>query len=178
MRTQLSHRRPVCATVCDAALHAVVSIAGVLRSGVVFATAALALASALATQHRPAHAQATVGAAGHGITLRARFPGSGWRRSLSATLRKNRLTTFTVCAVWDHPASKQFDCLPVAGTSLPAGTELRLEQKPAGHGLKRADSPGWGMIGLSPSAVLRAPLSNDVTGNKLGTVRFRVTLRQ
>jgi hypothetical protein len=150
----------------------------VLRAGVMFATVALALASALATQHRPAHAKATAGEAGHSITLRGKFLGSGWRKSLSRTLVRTRLTQFTLCALWDHPASRQFDCIPTAGASLPKGTELRLEQKPPGHGLRRADSPGWGMIGLSPTAVLRAPLSNDVTGNKVGTVRFRVTLRQ
>ena len=149
-----------------------------LRAAAVFATFTLAFATALATHHRPAHAKATVGTAGHSITLRGKFLGSGWKRSLSGRLVKTRLTQFTLCALWDHPASKQFDCIPTAGSKLPDGTELRLEQKPPGQGLKRPDSPGWGMIGLSPTAVLRAPLSNDVTGNKRGTVRFRVTLRQ
>ena len=147
-----------------------------VRSGFACAVLALAVAGIVGfdlAKGRPAEA-----AAAHTITLRGKFAGSGWVRTLSRKLNKNRLIPFTLCAVWDHPSGKQFDCLPVPGSSLPPGTDLRLEQKPAGHGLRRADSPGWGMLAMSPTAVLKAPLSNDVTGNTFGTVRFRVTLRE
>ena len=60
---------------------------------------------------------------------------------------------------------------------LPRGTILRLEQKPAGSGIKVKDTPGWGMVGTSLEPSIFAVLSNVVTGNKYGTVTYRVTLR-
>jgi hypothetical protein len=56
-------------------------------------------------------------------------------------------------------------------------TTLRLEQDPAGRGIKRADSPGWGMLAASSTASLGAVLSNTVTGDVTGRFRYRVTLR-
>jgi hypothetical protein len=61
--------------------------------------------------------------------------------------------------------------------ALPAGTVLRLEQSPVARALKRADSPGWGMLGSSPDGGLGAVLSNLVTDNRRGTFHYRVTLR-
>jgi hypothetical protein len=147
-----------------------------LRSGVVLSALVVALAGTLASDL----AQAPPARAGeaHTLTLRGRFPGSGWQPALSRKLIKSRLTSFQLCAVLDHPRREQFDCIPQAGTRLPAGTELRLEQTPPATAIRRRDSPGWGMLGVSPTAVLRAPLSNDVTGNKVGRVRFRATLRR
>lgn len=54
---------------------------------------------------------------------------------------------------------------------------MRLEQHPVGRALKRADSPGWGMLAASSTASLGAVLSNTVTGDVLGRFRYRVTLR-
>jgi hypothetical protein len=54
---------------------------------------------------------------------------------------------------------------------------MRLEQHPVGQALKRADSPGWGMLAASSTATVGAALSNTVTGDVLGTFRYRVTLR-
>jgi hypothetical protein len=150
-------------------------IVAVVRTFVAVVALALALAGALAFTVGQGDA-ATAGES-HTITLRGRFLGSGWRPALSRKLNKNKLTSFQLCAVLDHPRGKQFDCIPPAGLGLPAGTELRLEQTPPATGIRRPDSPGWGMVGLSPTAVLRAPLSNDTTGNKVGRVRFRATLR-
>jgi hypothetical protein len=145
------------------------------RRGLLLATPGVALACAFASDL--AYRETADAAAGHNLTLRGRSPGWGWTTSMSRRLVRTRIIPFTVCAVWDQPASRPFDCT-AAVARLPRGTELRLEQKPAGQGIKRRDSPGWGMVGLSHTAILRVPLSNAVTGNRYGTVRFRVTLRR
>jgi hypothetical protein len=54
---------------------------------------------------------------------------------------------------------------------------MRLEQSPIRQALKRPDSPGWGMLAVSDQAELEAVLSNTVTGNRYGTMHYRVTLR-
>ncbi len=54
---------------------------------------------------------------------------------------------------------------------------MRLEQRPPGPGVKRADSPGWGLVGTSDQTELRVVLSDFVSGNRPGTVTYRVTLR-
>ena len=153
-----------------------VTITPVLRTPLLLAAIAVAFAFALGLDQ--AHGRTAEAAAGHNITLRGKFPGSGWTGSLSRKLVRTRVIAFTVCAVWDQPPSRPFDCTPAPGVRLPRGTELRLEQKPPGTGLRRPDSPGWGMLGISDEATMRIPLSNDVTGNRFGTVRFRVTLRR
>jgi hypothetical protein len=109
------------------------------------------------------------------ITLRARVHRGPWQRTLSLKLVQTSLTAFSVCAVWNTQGSQRFNCS--AGTKLPADATLRLEQNPAGHGLKRADSPGWGMVASSEEATLEAALSNAVSGNRQGAVHYRVTLR-
>jgi hypothetical protein len=94
---------------------------------------------------------------------------------MSLKLVQTSLTEFSVCATWNTQPPRRFNCS--SGAQLPANTTLRLEQSPAGHGLKRADSPGWGMVGSSEEATLEAALSNAVSGNRPGTVHYRVTLR-
>lgn len=111
------------------------------------------------------------------ILLRARIHQGPWKKSLSIRLVKLRLTEFTVCAIWNHEAGTAFDCDAASKRRLPAGTILRLEQSPVAKALKKADSPGWGMLGASPDGALGAALSNLVTGNKRGTFHYRVTLR-
>jgi hypothetical protein len=111
------------------------------------------------------------------ITLRARIHQGAWQKQLSLRLVKTKLISFTVCAVWDAPASQWFACAPPRGVHLPTGTTLRLEQSPVARALKRADSPGWGMLATSSTAALGAVLSNTVTGDVLGRFRYRVTLR-
>ncbi len=86
------------------------------------------------------------------------------------------LTSFVVCAVWNQ-APPPPTCQPRRGSRLPEGTSLRLEQRPIGAGVKRADSPGWGLVGLSQDAALEAVLSNNISGNRFGTISYRVTLR-
>lgn len=54
---------------------------------------------------------------------------------------------------------------------------MRLEQRPIGPAVKRADSPGWGLVGTSEEADLDIPLSSFVSGNRPGPVTYRVTLR-
>jgi hypothetical protein len=100
-----------------------------------------------------------------------------WQHRLSLKLVKTRLITFSLCAVWDLPAATDFTCAASRGARLPAGTTMRLEQHPVGRALKRADSPGWGMLATSSTPSVGAVLSNTVTGDVLGRFRYRVTLR-
>lgn len=109
------------------------------------------------------------------IALRARVDRGPWQRTLSLKLVKTSLTEFSLCAVRNKPALQSFNCSPHG--PLPAGTVLRLEQNPVGRGLKRSDSPGWGMLASSEESTLEAALSNTVSGNRPGTVHYRVTRR-
>jgi hypothetical protein len=112
---------------------------------------------------------------GH-ITLRLRYKTGPWATRLPVKLIKERLETFKVCGVWNWPPDRRFTCLG-AGSRLPERTVMRMEQTPIAKALRRDDSPGWGMVGLSTDPVIRAPLSNTETGNKYGTFYYRVTLR-
>jgi len=116
-------------------------------------------------------------AAADSIALRARIDHSTWQQRLSLKLVKTKLITFSLCAVWDAPSGSEFKCAAPHGARLPAGTTMRLEQHPVGQALERADSPGWGMLAASSTASLGAVLSNTVTGDVIGTFRYRVTLR-
>jgi len=111
------------------------------------------------------------------ITLRAKFHDGPWKKALYLKLVKLRLTDFSICAIWNHPAGAAFDCEAASKGALPEGTVLRLEQNPVAKAVRRDDSPGWGMLGASPNAALGAVLSNLVTGNRTGTFHYRVTLR-
>jgi hypothetical protein len=83
---------------------------------------------------------------------------------------------FYVCAAWGETTAPP-GCTAAAGARLPAGTTLRLEQRPPGPAVTNPDSPGWGTVGTSESPELSVPLSNGVTGNRPGKVTFRTTLR-
>jgi hypothetical protein len=83
---------------------------------------------------------------------------------------------FYVCAAWGDDEAPS-GCKAPSGARLPAGASLRLEQRPPGPARRFADSPGWGTVGTSETAELSAPLSNGVTGNRIGKVTFRATLR-
>lgn len=109
------------------------------------------------------------------LTLRGRVHRGPWRPALSLKLAQTSLTEFSLCAVWDKAGVGSPNC--DRRGPLPAGTALRLEQSPVGRGIKRADSPGWGMLASSDDSVLEAALSNTASGNRLGTVHYRVTLR-
>jgi hypothetical protein len=87
-----------------------------------------------------------------------------------------RPAAFFVCAAWGKEEAPP-DCKAAHGTRLPAGATLRLEQHPPGPALTSPDSPGWGTVGTSEEPELHVPLSDSVTGNRVGTVTFRVTLR-
>lgn len=83
---------------------------------------------------------------------------------------------FYVCAAWGAQQAPG-GCRAKAGARLPLDTELRLEQHPAGPAVPAHGSPGWGTVGSSDTPELSVPLSNGVTGNQLGKVTFRATLR-
>jgi hypothetical protein len=87
-----------------------------------------------------------------------------------------RPAAFFVCAAWGKETAPP-DCTSAPGTRLPVGSTLRLEQRPPGPAATSPDSPGWGTVGTSEDAELAVPLSDAVTGNRVGTVTFRVTLR-
>jgi hypothetical protein len=93
-----------------------------------------------------------------------------WRRYLSLRLVRGGIpVSFSVCAVWGEPPSLTPACEGAPGTRLPEGTTMRLEQ---------SRKVVWKRVGQSASPALEAVLSNDVSGNRLGTVYYRVTLRQ
>jgi len=83
---------------------------------------------------------------------------------------------FYVCAAWDRQRAPS-GCRAPAGAKLPSGTVMRLEQKPAGPASTNPDSPGWGTVGTSDDPELEIPLSNLTTGNRLGKVTYRATVR-
>ena len=135
-------------------------------------TAAIGVSAGNTSGAAGTHATATV------ITLRGRSPLAlgAWQRRLQLKLVKLRLKRFELCAMVNHSTlSPTCDAKP--GEALPRGTILRLEQRPAGSGIRVQDTPGWGMVGTSLEPSILAVLSNVVTGNKVGTVTYRVTLR-
>jgi hypothetical protein len=110
------------------------------------------------------------------LTLRLRTRLGPWQKSLYLKLNKNRLSTFSACGIRNWDGAEKFDCEAAAGR-LPGGNFLRVEQSPRGKALQRPDSPGWGMLGLTSNTRVGVVLSNVLTGNKYGTWRYRVTLR-
>jgi hypothetical protein len=148
------------------------------RAGVAVAIVPLAAACVLAVAAcggSAAHDAVSRTSTGGTITLRARAHRGPWRNALSLKLVKTSLTEFSLCAVRNVKASESFECR--ARGRLPVDTTLRLEQDPTGRGIKRADSPGWGMLAASSTASIGAVLSNTVTGDVTGRFRYRVTLR-
>ncbi len=95
---------------------------------------------------------------------------------LSLKLNKYKLNAFRVCGVFNWPSARRFTCLG-AGSQLPRGTTVRIEQSPIEKAMKRPDSPGWGMVGLATTPLVKVVLSNTETGNHPGTFYYRVSLR-
>lgn len=124
--------------------------------------------------------QTTTNAAQDPATIRLRGAASStgpWKRHLSAKLGTGgNPGKFFVCGVWSHTPPKD-PCRAPAGTVLPAGATMRLEQRPIGPAVERPDSPGWGLVGTSGEADLDIPLSSFVSGDRPGPVTYRVTLR-
>lgn len=122
--------------------------------------------------------RATAGAATK-IVLRGRQGSQGpWRRYLWLKFVKGGVpTSFSVCAVWNRTSPPPPTCRAARGDRLPRGTLMRLEQRLPRAGLRSAGIPGWRTVGTSTDAALAAVLSNAVSRNRLGTVSYRVTLR-
>ena len=112
------------------------------------------------------------------ITLRAGMTNAGpWAQSVSLEHGPDGVpTNFFVCAAWDEARSPE-ECDAAPGAELPAGTVLRLEQRPAGAAVASSDSPGWATVGTSDEAELRVPLSDFVSGLDVDKATYRVTLR-
>jgi hypothetical protein len=110
------------------------------------------------------------------LTLRVRTRLGPWKKSLYLKLIKTRLSSFSVCGIRNWNGTERFDCEAAAGR-LPSGNFLRIEQSPIAKALRRPDSPGWGMLGLTSNTRVGVVVSNNLTGNKYGTYRYRVTLR-
>jgi len=96
-----------------------------------------------------------------------------WRRYLWLKLKRSQVTSFTVCAIWKRSSPPPPNCRSTRGTRLPQGTTLRLEQRRVTPSL----APGWRTVGVSTEAAIQAVLSNGVSGNRAGTIAYRVTLR-
>jgi hypothetical protein len=145
---------------------------------------ATALAGAGCSGDNSAEATTTTVAAADSVTapetitvLGSRQNTGPFERSLSLELVDSlQPIPFFVCAAWGEDAAPG-GCTAAPGARLPAGSTLRLEQKPPGPALRNPDSPGWGTVGTSEGPALSIPLSNGVTGDRVGTVTFRVTLR-
>lgn len=156
-----------------------------LRASLTFAAVSVALVLPLgsdASIHRtgsPAGAQRAAADPPGTITVRARLGRGVWKKALSLRLNKDKLITFAVCGLWDQPATIAFTpkCVAASGDKLPNGTFLRLEQNPIKKALRRADSPGWGLLAMTDHSEIEAVLSNTITGNVYGTFHYRVTLR-
>jgi hypothetical protein len=105
------------------------------------------------------------------ITLRGRRDISGpWRRLLRIKLKRGGYPiAFTLCALVDSKTIPPA-CHARPGVKIPEGSRLRLEQS-------RSTRGPWRVVGVSFSPYLDARLSNDVSGNRFGTVHYRVTLR-
>jgi hypothetical protein len=144
------------------------------RAALALLIGALALSSSLefdASGGRAASAVGATTAAAADIVLRGRQGGGGpWKRYLWLKLVKVELTTFSVCGVWNRTSPPPPTCRAADGDRLPEGTVMRLEQR-----LPR--SSRWRTVGSSNEAALGAVLSNAVSKNRLGTVSYRVTLR-
>jgi hypothetical protein len=112
------------------------------------------------------------------ITLLGSTEATGpWQRRISLQLVVSiRPVSFYVCAAVTHVLQGK-SCEAAPGGTLPPGTEMRLEQHPAGPAVPAPGSPGWGTVASSDGPELEAVLSNNVTGNRLGRVDYRVTLR-
>jgi hypothetical protein len=146
-------------------------------AGAVVSLAFMCLLASAAPACGAAHNVVSTDVSGHTITPRARVPRGPWQRTLSLKLVKTILSEFSLCAVWDKPPPRILDCSSPATAQLPANTGLLLEQSPVALAFRRDDSPGWGMLASSEKATLEAALSNTVSGDRPGSVRYRVTLR-
>jgi hypothetical protein len=105
------------------------------------------------------------------IVLRGRTGISGpWRSYLRLRLVRGGIpVSFSLCGVWGERPSLTPECGAATGERLPEGTTLRLEQH---------RTVGWKRVGLSSEPALDAVLSNAVAGNRVGTVYYRITLRE
>jgi hypothetical protein len=108
------------------------------------------------------------------IKLRGRTGIEGaWRTILRLKLRRGGIpTSFSLCGVWGDPPVLTAECDPGSGERLPDGSMLRLEQS------RKAVGGVWKRVGQSLGTAVEGVLSNSVAGNRLGTVYYRVTLRQ
>ena len=138
-----------------------------------FAAASLLLAIPLTSgaAERPSRTGEVAKANATKIVLRGRRGIQGpWRSYLWLKLVRTDIVSFSVCAVWNQrlltPA-----CRATAGKTLPEDTLMRLEQR------RTTRVARWKRVALSTEPTLEAVLSNAVSGNRLGTVLYRVTLR-
>jgi hypothetical protein len=133
----------------------------------------LALSSSLVSgaNGRPSNGAGIKNAAAATIVLRGRTGIEGpWRRFLRLRLVRGGIpVSFTLCAVWGEPPVLRPECQAAPGSRLPEGTTMRLEQH---------RTVGWKRVGVSAEPALEAVLSNAVSGNRLGTVFYRVRLLQ
>lgn len=147
----------------------------ILASAVATAALAMGVAAGWSGVHGPAAGHTAREEAGT-VTLRMRYRLGPWKQSLYLKLNKLKLSTFSVCGIRNWQSTEKFGC-DVSGSRLPEQMSMRIEQSPIAKALRRDDTPGWGMLGFSQTARIGAAVSNVLTGDKYGTYRYRVTLR-
>jgi hypothetical protein len=151
-------------------------VQAVPRAFFALAAALLALASPLVSgaSVRPSIGTGVKTPAVATITLRGRTGIEGrWRSLLRLKLVRSGVpTSFSLCGVWGDPPKLSPECDATPGERLPEGSTMRLEQS------RKLVNGVWKRVGQSAGPAVDAVLSNGVAGNRLGTVYYRVTLRQ
>ena len=104
------------------------------------------------SDHKASPGVTTTGKAqGPPITLLASATTDGpWSRTLSRPLGKAGVPVqFHLCGVRGATNPNRPCRAASAAARLPAGATFRIEQQPAGPGVVRPDTPGWGLIGTA-----------------------------
>jgi hypothetical protein len=142
-----------------------------LLFALVAASLVLSAPSVSGAGSKPSSGAGAAPAAAATIVLRGRTGIDGpWRSYLRLRFVRGGIpVSFTVCAVWADKPLLTPECRAAPGQRLPEGTRMRLEQR---------RQAGWRRVGLSIEPALEAVLSNAVSGNRPGTVYYRVRLLQ
>ena len=140
----------------------------------VAASLVLLATSASGAGAKPASGAGVTTEAAATIVLRGRTGIDGpWRSYLRLRLVRGGIpVSFSVCGVWGDPPKLSPECDATPGERLPEGSTMRLEQS------RKLVNGVWKRVGQSAGPAVDAVLSNGVAGNRLGTVYYRVTLRQ
>src|SRR5262249_8539429 len=110
------------------------------------------------------------------IQIWVKSRGGPWTKRLSLKLVRAKLRVFYVCATFNTALAQRDRCESTTLLDQP-GTLLKIEQSPIKKAQKRPESPGSGLVGAGERRLVKAELSNWVTGDSFGTFRYGATLR-